>query len=1141
MMKKKSNSNSEKMEKQQWRSFSIFVSSTFSDMHAERDYLKFVFDKLEEELKKYKVHLNVVDLRWSVDTTNIEEESEREKKVLAVCKEEIDRCNPFFIAILGDRYGWQPNQNQMQDSTKVLASIDGYSDKVNEKSLTHLEIEYGILQHSPLLSGSIVCFRKLKGEKPDQDHKNKYTDFGRKSDLLNSLKKELISYYKSNNEILENSNVIFNYELTWNKNQNPNQEAKESFDGLEEWGDKVKQAIRSCEKYKDFINPIDELNWVLDEQNIFETFIENHTREFNFIENGAIKNTGLFSGREDISKDLLSFASENNSNKRILFLTGKSGIGKSAILANLYKNLITLTNVLILGHSSNLSHRSQQLNLLLQKWIHRLIKQKENISPAEKDILSKIEDQQLNFSDNFKEFCFLKENFNELIRFHSPSKKIIILIDTIDYMENSEIVNRFSWIDHDVLEMVKIICTSVERTRFKLELYHKKDIIDEKEVPDLNKNEVIQIIESLCKLNHKEDLRSSTIKKILEKKNGNYKVSPLWINMSLSFLLSLNIEDFYKIEKRKEEEKDKREDVVLYDSIEQIINELDPDDEKLFIQLLLKAKSIFGDEFVENVFNYLAISRNGLREKDLRCLVDRKWERFKDDKDDLKKGIWEDLKFAEMRRWFKPFLFQSGYENKWNISHSLIKKALLKNIDENKKPEYHYDIIKYLLREIYNNKKQYDDPFLQSETYHHLYKMNNQSMGIKIFNLFDDIAEEKSKEYIATNFEDENFYQWFYSLIDFIDNKTEVSNEDKESMLCFIFNDLILEYIYKRLFYKGKYKLLLKSLKDLHLKIENFTLRFSKENLHKIMGAFNLSYNLFCVETGITPEEEMMFKIEIDNSDKSVLAFISSFYEILSCAGKQKNPEIALDLFNNAECKLSENIAELKNSDLDKFWQYYYEKKGDFFFNYLLNSQEKNSFYLTVVQDSYLNFNFRSQELATNEIHSADILVRIGRSNQRMGNFFETFFLESDSTIINQIMDYYKKEEQIFKKLYDNSPDNLSFKKEYSNSLSDLARIHEKKNLLDLAEEYHLKNILIYENIISNEETIPQDLLYQCFAYENFATFCLTHQMIGKSVKAFHDLINFIEENRRKGHMSEELIQMEKDAKAILNKMNTDF
>jgi hypothetical protein len=80
-----------------WRTFSIFISSTFADMQAERDHLKnVVFPKVEEELQQRCIKLEIVDLRWGVDTTSIQQEDEREANVLKVCLDEIRRCRLFL-------------------------------------------------------------------------------------------------------------------------------------------------------------------------------------------------------------------------------------------------------------------------------------------------------------------------------------------------------------------------------------------------------------------------------------------------------------------------------------------------------------------------------------------------------------------------------------------------------------------------------------------------------------------------------------------------------------------------------------------------------------------------------------------------------------------------------------------------------------------------------------------------------------------------------------------------------------------------------------------------------------------------------------------------------------------------------------
>ena len=83
-----------------WKTVRVFISSTFRDMQAERDWLvRFVFPKLREELLKYRIHFVDVDLRWGV--TGEEDAGE-------VCREVIGECRPRFLCILGGRYGWVP-------------------------------------------------------------------------------------------------------------------------------------------------------------------------------------------------------------------------------------------------------------------------------------------------------------------------------------------------------------------------------------------------------------------------------------------------------------------------------------------------------------------------------------------------------------------------------------------------------------------------------------------------------------------------------------------------------------------------------------------------------------------------------------------------------------------------------------------------------------------------------------------------------------------------------------------------------------------------------------------------------------------------------------------------------------------------
>src|SRR5439155_9187096 len=84
-----------------WQTVRVFISSTFRDMHAERDHLvKVVFPALRERLEKHRIYLDDIDLRWGLTT-----EDTINKKTLLLCLDSIHACRPFFLGMLGDLYG----------------------------------------------------------------------------------------------------------------------------------------------------------------------------------------------------------------------------------------------------------------------------------------------------------------------------------------------------------------------------------------------------------------------------------------------------------------------------------------------------------------------------------------------------------------------------------------------------------------------------------------------------------------------------------------------------------------------------------------------------------------------------------------------------------------------------------------------------------------------------------------------------------------------------------------------------------------------------------------------------------------------------------------------------------------------------
>ncbi|MFY9555509.1 MAG: DUF4062 domain-containing protein, partial [Blastocatellia bacterium] len=91
------------------KTFRIFVSSTFSDLKAERNALQeHVFPRLRELCAQHGCMFQAIDLRWG-----IRNEAALDQQTMMICLEEIARCQkvtprPNFIVLLGDRYGWRP-------------------------------------------------------------------------------------------------------------------------------------------------------------------------------------------------------------------------------------------------------------------------------------------------------------------------------------------------------------------------------------------------------------------------------------------------------------------------------------------------------------------------------------------------------------------------------------------------------------------------------------------------------------------------------------------------------------------------------------------------------------------------------------------------------------------------------------------------------------------------------------------------------------------------------------------------------------------------------------------------------------------------------------------------------------------------
>ena len=118
----------------------VFVSSTFKDLAIERDYLmRKTFPLLREMALKYGVSITGLDLRWGITG-----EESKLGKVLQICLEEVDNSVPFFIGIIGTRYGWIPSLSDI--NKEVLNEFPEVETYLRDGiSITEMEIMYGVM------------------------------------------------------------------------------------------------------------------------------------------------------------------------------------------------------------------------------------------------------------------------------------------------------------------------------------------------------------------------------------------------------------------------------------------------------------------------------------------------------------------------------------------------------------------------------------------------------------------------------------------------------------------------------------------------------------------------------------------------------------------------------------------------------------------------------------------------------------------------------------------------------------------------------------------------------------------------------------------------------------------------------------
>ncbi|MGE3802018.1 MAG: tetratricopeptide repeat protein [Candidatus Kapaibacterium sp.] len=138
----------------------VFISSTFRDLGEEREHLiKKIFPEIRALCRSRGVTFTEVDLRWGLT-----DEEATLGHVIRTCLEEIDKCRPYFIGIIGDRYGWVPEYHEIMMDPDLLDRFPWTEELATDgTSVTEMEFVHGVFE-APDQEGTCAYFYRRKGD-----------------------------------------------------------------------------------------------------------------------------------------------------------------------------------------------------------------------------------------------------------------------------------------------------------------------------------------------------------------------------------------------------------------------------------------------------------------------------------------------------------------------------------------------------------------------------------------------------------------------------------------------------------------------------------------------------------------------------------------------------------------------------------------------------------------------------------------------------------------------------------------------------------------------------------------------------------------------------------------------------------------
>jgi len=540
---------------------SIFVSSTFRDMQAERDALRdFTLPKVNEFAAKYGRAVELIDLRWGVDTASVSSEEEQNRKVLRTCLDEIARSRPFFLGLIGDRYGWIPPRKEMAAALDAVA----FSMEDLNKSVTALEIEYGTL-HTENPPVCLFYFR----ESPD------YSKFTKETQGVYQDGEEGLSRIAA---LKESIRKRFGADVK-------NYAALVSEDGLsvsKEWADMVAEDI-IAKLRTEWGEPSETPpGWREQERDIQDIFRDSRT--------------AYFKGRRAAIKELREFCLGNGGGSKLLMMQGEAGSGKSGLLCKVMDEIEN--DCLLLSFSCGLSPRSSLVENILRYFITLLC-------------------EKLGFEDDgdtINKFQDLKDRFTELLFVACGKTRVVAVVDALDQLLGGDEARRMLWVSGRLPENFRLLCSIIDGPEIEAIRQWGGQT---RPVPAIDNADAAEIIHGVA-ARHRKQIGSAVVEHIIEKKTPDglrAAQNPLYLSLITQDLVMMDRYDLDAVQRDMSGGLSQPEALAKF--MRRRIDETPGDAGGAYLAILERIEKLVGRETVRAVMGMIAVSRSGLRESDM--------------------------------------------------------------------------------------------------------------------------------------------------------------------------------------------------------------------------------------------------------------------------------------------------------------------------------------------------------------------------------------------------------------------------------------------------------------------------------------------------------------------------------------------